>query len=197
MARRLSSSLSGSWTATRSRNVAMGEATTALPRGRLVERIIGALLLDRHVYAEVSATPTANGQAFAVVLLSGLCNGLGLTWRMGGFGISVGVGASLLSWFVWTAVIFTVAALLGQRDRSRSLLRALGFANAPAMVLLFGFVPLVGDLIRVVVVCWLLAAAVVAIEGVFEISRRRAIVIASIGFVLYLFLGAWLAYYAS
>jgi hypothetical protein len=103
--------------------------------------------------------------------------------------VSVGVGASVLGWFAWTALIFVIAAVLGHRAKGRSLLRPLGFANAPGVALILGLVPIVGDLIRVLVVCWLLAATVVAIEVVFDAPFRRAVVISIACFVLYLCLG--------
>jgi hypothetical protein len=163
-------------------------------RARLLERMVAAALLDTRVFSEVSQDRAANGQAFLVVVLTGVFNGLGLVRRLGTRALSVGVGAALLGWFLWVAIVFIVAHALRQRSNGRSLLRALAYANAPGLFLVFGVVPVLGDLIRPVVVLWLLAATAVAAQAVYQVSRRRGAVIALIAFVLYLLVGVWVSY---
>ncbi len=166
-------------------------------RQPLVVRLIAALWLDLALYTEVSADRIASGQAFLVVLLSGVSNGLGLVPRLGTAGISAGAGAAVLGWFAWTAVVFMIAAPFGRRLPGRSLLRALGFAAAPGVFLIIGMVPLVGRLVRAGIAIWLLGATVVAIEAVYGMSRRRAVLVSVVAFVVYLVLGAVAAYLAA
>jgi hypothetical protein len=163
----------------------------------LVKRLVAALRLDLRLYEEASADAAASGQAFRVVLLAGLSNGLALARRLGSTGIVAGVGAALLGWALWAAVIWMVARLFGHRPRGRSLLRALGFANAPGVFLIFGGLPAVGPVIRYSVVAWLVAATVRAVQGTFGIPVRRALVISIIGFLVYLALGVVSAHFAS
>jgi hypothetical protein len=165
--------------------------------GRFLGRLIGAMRLDRRVYADVSVDTAANSQAFLVVLLSGACNGLGLARELGSAGMSAGVVAAVASWFLWTGVILAAATLLRSRHRTGSLLRALGFANAPGVALLLAIIPGVGRVVRVATVFWLLAATVVAVEVVFAASRRRACLISLCGFIVYLVVGIISAYFAS
>ncbi len=87
----------------------------------LVKRLVAALRLDLRLYEEVSADAAASGQAFRVVLLAGLSNGLALVRRFGSTGIVAGVGAALLGWALWAAVIWTVAGLFRQRRGPGSL----------------------------------------------------------------------------
>ncbi len=163
----------------------------------LVQRLIPALCLRVSLYAEVSCDSRASGQALLVVLLSGVSNGLGLARQIGPMGISVGVGAGVLGWFLWTLVVYLVALVLVRRRPARSLLRALGFATVPGIFLAAGSVPMVGAAVRVVVVIWLVAATAVAVQAVYEISRRRAVVIAVGAFLVYLVLGALSAHWAN
>jgi hypothetical protein len=163
----------------------------------LIERLIAALRLDLRVYQEVSGDAAATGQAFRVVLLTGVLNGFSLIQRLGVAGVFAGVGAALIGWFLWAAVIFAVAAIFGHRRGARPLLRALGFANAPGMLLVLGVVPVIGAVIRLAVVAWLVAATERAVEAVFEVSRGRATLIAVAGFIAYLFLGMVSAYFAA
>src|SRR5437870_2443706 len=130
---------------------------TAQPtyRSSLMERLIAALRLDLLVYQQVSTDPRATRQAFLVVLLAGASNGLGLVRRLGALGPWVGVGAAIAGWFLFAAVILVVATVLRHRCNGWSLLRALGFANAPGVLLIFGMVPGLGAIVRMLVVLWL------------------------------------------
>ncbi len=167
------------------------------PAQPLVQRLLPALCLRSTLYAEVSADARASGQALLVVLLSGVANGLGLARQVGVAGISIGVCAGVLGWFLWTLVVYGVAMILVRRRPARSLLRALGFATVPGVFLAAGSVPVIGAAVRLVVVIWLVAATAVGVQAVYEISRRRAVVIAVAAFVVYLVIGALSAHWAN
>jgi len=163
----------------------------------LVERLIPALRLDLDVYQQVSTDKVAGGQAFMVVLLSGVSNGLSLSGRLGNLGMSAGVAAAMLGWFLWALVILVVARMWGHRRNRRSLLRSLGFADAPGVFLVLGMVPFIGGVLRRVIVMWSLAATVRAVQAVYEVPPRRAIFIALSGFVIYLVIGAISGYFSA
>jgi Yip1-like protein len=163
----------------------------------LVERMVAAALLDRSAYAEISADASANGQAFLVVVLAGIFNGLGLVGRLGTWGISTGVSAVVFGWFVWTAVIFVIGRLLGLRQDDRSLLRAAAFTNTPSLLLVLGIVPGLGPVVLWPVVAWQLAATAVAVQAVFEVGRWRAVAISLAALLVYLLAGAGLSYWAD
>jgi hypothetical protein len=165
------------------------------PQARtLIERVVLAMRLDLEFYTLVSADRSATFQAFMVVVLGGLFNGLGLVRRLGGFGVWAGIVAALAGWLLWTLVLLLMARLLGHRRSRRSLLRTLGFANAPEVLLILAGMPLVASTVRVLVVCWLLATATVALQAVYTIGRRRAAAIVLVGFAVYLLIGVGSAY---
>ena len=163
----------------------------------LLARLIAALRLDLRVYEEVSSDAAASAQAFRIVLLAGLSNGFGLVARIGAEGILAGVGAALLGWVLWAGVIWLTARLFGHRPQDRSLLRALGFADSPCVFLFFGALPTIGAAIRFIVVAWLMATTVRAVQSVYIVATRRATVITALGFLVYLLLGAISAHFAS
>lgn len=167
------------------------------PAASLVERLILALRLDLDFYTLVSADRTTGFQAFMVVLLGGFFNGMGLVQRLGGFGVWAGMAAALAGWLLWTLVLLLIARVLGHHRNGRSLLRTLGFANAPEVLLILGGMAVVASVVRVLVVFWLLAATVVALQAVYAITRRRAAGITLTGFVLYLLIGVGVAYVTS
>ena len=107
------------------------------------------------------------------------------------------VAAALLGWVLWAFVILVVARIAGHHRDRRSLLRALGFADAPGILLALGGVPRVGSLLRSLIVVWLLATTARAIEAVYDVPRRRAAVMTLIVFVIYLVIGAISGYFAA
>jgi hypothetical protein len=94
-------------------------------------------------------------------------------------------------------VIRLIGAVFGQRREGHSLLRVLGFADAPGVFLVFGLFPIIAGVVRFAVVVWLLATTVRAVQAVFAVTTRRAVVISLVAFVVYLTLGAVSAYFAS
>ncbi len=165
------------------------------PRTRsVIDRLLLAMRLDLEFYSQVSADRRATFQAFLVVVLAGVFTGLGLARRFGGFGVWAGLLAAIGGWFLWTVVLLVVARVFGCHRNGRSLLRALGFANAPAVLLILGGSPVVAGVVRLLVVCWLLATATVALQAVYAISRRRAVIVMLVGFVIYMYLGAVTGY---
>jgi Yip1 domain len=163
---------------------------TRSPSAPVLARLLLALCLNLQLYQEVSTDRAASGQALLVVLLAGVANGLGLRARLGDAGISAGIGAGLLGWLLWTGVVLVVARAFGQRRQGRSLLRALGFADAPGILLALGGLPRVGAVVRGLAVVWLVAATAVATQAVFDVSRRRGAAIALTALLVYLALGA-------
>jgi len=155
----------------------------------LIERLVGALRLDLRLYQQVSTDAAATRQAVTVVLLSGVCNSLGWGRQFGMVGIAAAVTVAVLGWLLWAVVILLVARILGHHRGGRSLLRVLGFANAPAVLMILSVVPIVGAVVRVLVVVWLVATTAAAVQAVFDVSRRRALVISIVGFVAYMMLG--------
>jgi len=162
----------------------------------LIERLLFALRLDLDLYTQVSIDRATTFQAFMVVVLGGVFNGLGLVRRLGGFGVWAGIFTAVAGWLLWTLVLLGVARLFRCRRDGRSLFRALGFGNAPQLLLIIGGTPLVVWIVRFVVVCWLLAAATVALQAVYTISRRRAVAVMLAGFVVYMCIGAGSGYLA-
>lgn len=166
-------------------------------RGDLAERLLAALRLDLGLYRTVSTDPAAMSQAFRIVLLTGVSNGLSLATRLGVAGMLAAVVTAVLGWLLWAGVILITARLWGHRRGATSLLRPLGFANAPGLFLVLGLIPMVGTPIRVIIVVWLVATTARAVEATYAITRRRATVISVVGFVVYLALGVLSAHFAA
>jgi len=73
--------------------------------------------------------------------------------------------------------------LLGGTATWGELLRTIGFAQSPGVLMIFGIIPILGGLVRVVVAVWLLFTGIVAIRQALDFSTGKAILTAFLGWV--------------
>ena len=114
-------------------------AEAPLPHNFL-ERLMGALRLDASMYSEIEHDPDATGQAAGVVILTAVAAGFG-TPGAGLGDVASSVFASLLGWLVSTWLIWLIGVQWMKHSSDYpELLRTLGFASAPQIVMVFGLV---------------------------------------------------------
>ena len=149
----------------------------------IVDRMKGAAMLDVATYEEVEHDEQATGQAAVVVVIVAICAAIGAVWR-GGPSIIAGPISAILGWLLWSAVTYVIGAkLLGGVATWGELLRTIGFAQSPGVLMIFGIIPILGGLVRIVVMIWLLIAGIVAIRQALDFSTGKAVVTAVIGWV--------------
>jgi hypothetical protein len=170
---------------------------TEYARRSIVDRMRGAALLDVATYEEVERDNEATGQAAVVVVIVAVCSAVGAVWR-GGPSIILAPVTAILGWLLWSAVAYLIGdKLLGGTATWGELLRTVGFAQSPGVLMIFGIIPLLGGIVRAVVGLWLLVAGIVAIRQALDFSTGKAIITAFLGWlamVLLAFLsggGAW------
>jgi hypothetical protein len=144
-----------------------------------LERVIGALRLDAATFEEIEHDPGALGQAAGVVVLAGVAAAIGAASQGGGGGGAVGaVFGSLLGWLLGTGFIWVVGVyLLEHTSDYRELLRTLGFASAPQLLLVLRGIPALGALIGLAAFLWGIAAFVVAVRQALDVTTGRAVVV--------------------
>ena len=143
----------------------------------------GAALLDVATYEEVEHDNDATGQAAVVVVIVAVCAAIGGVWR-GGPSIIVAPISAMLGWLLWSAITYVIGdKLLGGTATWGELLRTIGFAQSPGVLMIFGIIPILGGLVRVVVAVWLLFTGIVAIRQALDFSTGKAIVTALLGWV--------------
>lgn len=152
-------------------------------RRSIVDRMRGAALLDVATYEEVEHDTEATGQAAVVVVIVAICTAIGAVWR-GGPSIIGGPIGAVLGWLLWSAVTYVIGGkLLGGTATWGELLRTIGFAQAPGVLMIFGIIPILGGLVRVVVAVWLLITGIVAIRQALDFSTGKAILTALLGWL--------------
>jgi hypothetical protein len=152
-------------------------------RRSVVDRMRGAALLDIATYEEVEHDTDATGQAAVVVVIVAVCAAIGAVWR-GGPSIIIAPVSAIVGWLLWSAITYVIGdKLLGGTATWGELLRTLGFAQAPGVLMIFGIVPILGGMVRVVASVWMLLTGIVAIRQALDFSTGKAIVTALLGWV--------------
>lgn len=165
--------------------------TTATASNTFLQRLIGAMALDRAIYEEVEADRTATTQAFLVVLASSLAAGIGArepaaqSWSSVLFYSIV----ALLGWASWALLVFQVGTRLIPEVTTRSnvgeLLRTLGFATTPGLLRILGVMPAVMMPVFIATTLWMLAAMIVAVRQALDYrSTWKAIAVCVLGLAL-------------
>lgn len=160
-------------------------------------RVLGAAILDRHIYEEVEADGRATGQAVAIVLLASIAGGIGL------FGLGVpnpqalvaGVIGALVGWMAWATLTYLIGTHLLPEPQTRAdvgeLLRTIAFASAPGLLRVFGVIPFLGLSIYAIASVWMLLAMIVAVRQALDYrSTGRAVGVCVVGWALSLVVAA-------
>jgi hypothetical protein len=148
------------------------------------DRLLGAVKLDAGVFEEVEHDTGAVGQAAGVVALAGVAQGLGALQAAGAGSIVAGLVASFSMWILATAIVWAVGVKIFEHTSSfDELLRTLGFAWAPQLLLVLGILPLgpLAALLWTAVLVLVLAAFVIAARQALDVSTGRALLICALG----------------
>jgi hypothetical protein len=161
------------------------------------QRIIGALKLQPAVYEEVEADKGATKQALAIVVISSVATGLGISRTSSLASLAVGALAALLGWCIWAGLTYLIGARILPEPQTQSdvgeLMRTTGFASAPALFHLLARLPLIGAAVSVAVSVWMLVAMVIAVRQALDYkSTGRAVGVCLIGWLVYVAIAAFL-----
>ncbi len=167
----------------------------------LLPRMIRAALLDVAFYNEVEADTSLNGQALLVVILAAIAGGLGsLLGRLGGglgsavTGLIFVLVMTLLGYYLWAYLTLLIGTrLFGGTADLGEMLRVIGYANAPNVLGIFSFIPILGGLIALLGSLWALVAGIIAVREALDFDTGKALLTVLIGwlvvFIISLFIG--------
>jgi hypothetical protein len=155
------------------------------PRRSFGERLVGAMKLDAAVYDEIEHDPTSMGQAAGVVVLAALATAIGGAGGPGAPGLVGGVIGSLLGWLASTAVVWLIGVRFMQHTSDYAeLLRTLGFASAPRLLAILGFIPIFGFLVFLLAGILGLVAYVIAVRQALDVTTGRAILVCVLAYLV-------------
>jgi len=153
--------------------------------------MIGVARLDVPTYEEIERDQNATGQALLVVVLAAIAGGIGALGSddrtQGLIGAIVG---AVIGWIVFSVVAYFVGATLFATPETSAtigqLLRTRGFARAPQLLTVLGFIPVLGWIIAIVAGIWSLVASIVAIRQALDFTTGRAVGTAIVALVVQL-----------
>ncbi|MBV9359690.1 MAG: YIP1 family protein [Chloroflexi bacterium] len=162
----------------------------------LTDRMLRAARVDTALYNEVEADTTATQQALMVVILVALASGIGAALS-GAFhqagtgaivgGLVAGIVSEIVGWAVWSFFAYWVGTrVFGGTATYGELLRTLGFAYSPGVLLILRFIPILGGLIAFIVAIWRLVTSYVATREALDLDNGRTIATIIVGFIAYL-----------
>jgi len=159
-------------------------ATTA--RSPFLRRLVGAATFSVPIYEEVEHDDKATLQAAGVVGLVALAAALGGI-EGGAGGLLAGVFGAYLGWALWSGTCYLVGVQLfeGTADWGE-LLRTIGFAQAPGILLVLGILPRVGVLLHIAILLWMVGTVLTAIRQALDFNTLKATFTALAGFVPYM-----------
>ena len=161
----------------------------ASPGRGVVARAIGAAMLDVDTYEEVEADRRATPQAAMVVLAVAVAGAIGASGS-GSTGIIGAVFNAFMAWFVWAGITNLVGTrILGGTADWGELLRTLGFALAPGILLALALLAVFGGLLGVGVGLWTLVTGIVAIRQALDFGTGKAVLTALISMVTVVAIG--------
>lgn len=157
-------------------------------------RVVGAARLDIATYEAIERDVDANVQALGVVLLAAVASGIGSLGVDGLGSVVSGLVGALVSWVIYSGLAYLVGTRLLATAQTRAtygeVLRTLGFAQAPRLLLVLAWIPLIGWLIAAAVAIWVLIATVVAIRQSMELTTGRAVGTAVISWLIMIIVNA-------
>jgi hypothetical protein len=168
----------------------------------LTDRMMRAARLDISLYNEVEADLNATSQALTVVVVTAIAAGIGtaLGAALAGSprgiagGLIGGVITELLGWLVWSWVMYFVGTRFFQGTATYGeLLRTLGFAYSPGVLLILRFIPVLGGLIALIVGIWRIITGFIAVREALDIDSGRAVATIVIGIIGYIIVFAVVA----
>ena len=159
----------------------------------LTDRMLRAARLEVPLYEEVEADITATNQALTVVVLVAVATAIGQAIAAGMDGtpgpgllgrLIGGLLSGLIGWAVWSYVVYFVGTrFFGGTATYGELLRTLGFAESPNVLLVLGFIPVLGGIIGFVVGIWSLIASFIGTRQALDIDNTKTFFTIVIGFI--------------
>ena len=149
--------------------------------------MLRVLKLDRSVYTEVERDPSGTRQAAAVVGFVAAAAAIGTvlaeSWHFGA--ILGAVLGALVHWLFWTGLEHLIGVTLFHTRMSfEREARALGYAQTPELLAILAFVPTLGTWIVVGSRILMMLAGNQAISTSAGISRRQALAIRVMSFLI-------------
>ena len=166
----------------------------------MFKRMFLAATLDVDFYEKVEADASYTREAFFVVVLASILSGVGMMLAYGDAWTKLVSGFlfTLFSWVAWSGITLWIGTTITKGPETKSemgeMLRVLGYAHSPQILIVLVFIPLLGSIIAAIASLWSLIAGIVAIRQALDFSTARALITVFVGWVVVLLLRVIIAF---
>ena len=157
----------------------------------MLNRMLLAAKLNVDFYEKVEADSSYTREAFQVVLIAAVLSGAGMAMAYPGDGVVrliSGILGTLFFWVAWSGITLWIGTNITKGPETQSnmgeMLRVLGYAHSPQVLILFVFIPVIGTLIASIASFWSLIAGVIAIRQALDFTTGRALITVVIGWLV-------------
>jgi hypothetical protein len=154
----------------------------------MVERIMRAIRLDSTVYREIAEDQNAMSEAAIIVVIVAIMSAIGRAIGSGNFFLNLIITlltAILVNWILWAILTYFVGtAFFRGRTDIPEMMRVLGYANAPNLLGIFGFIPCVGWIFALLGAILAFIAGFLAVREAMEFDTGSAIVTVLISWLI-------------
>lgn len=145
--------------------------------------MLGFVMLKNDVIEDVERDTNATSQALIVVVLAAIAGAIG---ALGGpdeqnliASILFGSISAIVGWIVFSVIAYYVGSTIFATPQTSAtigqVMRVVGFAQAPKLLGVFGFIPVLGGIVSAVAWVWFVVVAIVALRAALESTTERAI----------------------
>jgi hypothetical protein len=149
-------------------------------RTTMIDRILRAIRLDWAVFREIAVDESATMEAGIIVVVVSFLSAIGTGIASEGFFLAF-ILSWLLSvfvgWIGWAIITYFVGTMMFQgKTDIPEMMRVLGYASAPKLLGVFGFIPCVGWIFSLAGWILSLIAGILAVREAMEFDTANAIV---------------------
>jgi len=162
----------------------------------IINRARQVMQLRESVFRTIARDPNATQQAAIVVGVVAIASAIGGAGEGIG-GIVVGLIGAFVGWLVFAGMAWFFGTNIFGTPTTvtnwESLLRTLGYAQAPGILSIFAFIPILGWAAAFVGWVWSIVTAIIAIRETMSFSTGRAIITAIVAAIASGIIGAILS----
>ncbi|MCW5849765.1 MAG: YIP1 family protein [Anaerolineae bacterium] len=153
----------------------------------MIDKAIRASRLDIPVYNEVERDLNETTNALIIVVAVAIASGIGaIGQNVGVGGIIAGVLAALIGWVARAFVIYFIGTrVYNATATTGEILRTTGYAAAPGILNVLGFIPGIGGLITLVVSIWTIVTTFIATREALDLDNTKTLITIILAFLVF------------
>jgi len=152
---------------------------------RMVDRMVGAAFLSVDTFEEVEHDQDATLQAAGVVAMVAVASALGSS-PLGVVRAVQAAVVAVIGWAAWAGVAYLIGTkLFGGTATWGEVMRTLGFADAPGLLLILKIIPILGGLISFFVALWMLVAGFIGLRQALDLGNGKTLATVIVGWCVF------------